>query len=120
MGRVSPACTVGAADGTAGGGGCCPWAATPTLTAAAAVTTQIVRTIMRAPSSFRPFGSVTGLTGGVRRGEYERGDPECEQPVAGCRPQAGALKRLERARTVARRNSCMQDGRRRRPVDGYT
>src|SRR4029453_14782256 len=62
MGRVSPACTGGAADGTGGAGGpstelratpsvsrggCC--AATPTLTAAATITIQIVRAIILAP-----------------------------------------------------------------------
>src|SRR5688572_15984112 len=53
MGRVSPACTVGAAEGTAGC--CCPstplgTAPTPTLTATTAATTQTVRRIMLAPS----------------------------------------------------------------------
>src|SRR5688572_11172805 len=79
MGRVSPACTVGAAEGTAG---CCPstllgtalslssldvapddpepaegskgCAAVPTPTTAASTTTEIVRTIMPAPSRTRP------------------------------------------------------------------
>src|SRR5688572_18114291 len=75
MGRVSPACTVGAADGTGTGGccDCCPstalgaalstskgcCAATPALTPAASTTAQIVRTIILAPSCSLPTAAAT-------------------------------------------------------------
>src|SRR5262245_28989066 len=63
MGRVSPACTVGAAEGT---GGCCPSttlrpASVLALTAAAIITTLIVRTIILAPLVGSLWGQISNF-----------------------------------------------------------